>query len=187
MTPRLLLLLALLALPACQPEQTWGYVATLGNDTTSVERVTQRGSHITGDAVGRSPTVVRRHWEMTLAPDGSVRRWTMESRIPNAPQGERDLHHEIERENGKLRIVRRTGQGGTDRTGPEPWSRVVPWNAFLYSTYDQLIQDARDLPDSTRIGLYFFEGWHEGIVGYGRVRQFGEGRYSIMSTGLAGS
>jgi hypothetical protein len=158
----------------------------LGNDTTSVERVTQRGNHIVGDAVGRSPTVVRRHWEMTLAPDGGVRRWIMDTRIPNAPEGERDLHHEMERKDGKLRIVRRTGTGGTDRTGPEPWTRVVPWNAFLYATYDQLIQDARGLPDSTRIGLYFFEGWREGSVGYARVRQTGEGRYSIMSTGLAG-
>ncbi|HET7601457.1 MAG TPA: DUF2911 domain-containing protein [Gemmatimonadales bacterium] len=185
--PRLAtLLLALLALPSCKPEQSWGYVATLGNDTTSVERVTQRGNHITGDAVGRSPTVVRRHWEMTLAPDGGVSRWVMDSRIPNAPAGERELHHEFEREDGELRIVRRNGKGGTDRTGPEPWTRVVPWNAFLYSTYDQLIQDARGLPDSTRIGLYFFEGWHEGSVGFGRVREIGEGRYSIMSTGLAG-
>ncbi|HET7604146.1 MAG TPA: DUF2911 domain-containing protein [Gemmatimonadales bacterium] len=185
---RALALLAMLALPSCQePAQTWGYVATLGNDTTSVERVTQRGNHITGDAVGRSPTVVRRHWEMTLAPDGSVRRWTMDSRVPNAPEGERDLHHEIERENGKLRIVRRTGQGGTDRTGPEPWSRVVPWNAFLYATYDLLIRDARGLPDTTRIGLYFFEGWHEGSVGFGRVRELGDHRVSIMSTGLAGT
>jgi hypothetical protein len=184
--PILPILSILLALPACQPEQTWGYVATLGNDTTSVERVTQRGNHIVGDAVGRSPTVVRRHWEMTQAPDGGVRRWIMDTRIPNAPKGERDLHHEIERKGGKLRIVRRTGTGGTDRTGPEPWTRVVPWNAFLYATYDQLIQDARGLPDTTRIGLYFFEGWHEGSVGYARVRQTGEGRYAIMSTGLAG-
>ena len=182
------LLLALLILPSCtkKPSEQWGFVATLGNDTTSVERVTRQGNHIVGDAVGRSPMVVRRHWEMTLAPDGTVRRWVMDSRVPNAPEGERDLHHEIERENGKLRIVRRTGQGGTDRTGPEPWSRVVPWNAFLYASYDRLIQNARGLPDSTRIGLYFFEGWHEGSVGYGRVRQVGEGRYSIMSTGLAG-
>lgn len=179
---------ALLALPSCtnEPTQQWAYVATLGNDTTSVERVTQRGNHITGDAVGRSPTVVRRHWEMTLAADGSVRRWVMDSRVPNAPEGERELHHEIERKDGKLRIVRRTGTSGTDRTGPEPWTRVVPWNAFLYATYDQLIQDARGLPDTTRIGLYFFEGWHEGSVGFGRVKQTGDGRYSIMSTGLAG-
>lgn len=62
----------------------------------------------------------------------------------------------------------------------------MPWNAFLYATYDLLIRDARGLPDTTRIGLYFFEGWHEGSVGFGRVKQTGDGRYAIMSTGLAG-
>ena len=197
MTPRLAtLLLALVtpvatgvALSSCrqEPAESWGYVATLGNDTTSVERITRRGDQLTGDAVGRSPIVVRRRWEATLAPDGSVHRWVMDTRVPNAPAGERDLHHEMERSDGKIRLVRETGRDSTDKSGPEPWTRVVPWNAFLYATYDQLIQDARGLPDSTRIGLYFFEGWHEGSVGYGRVRQLGDGRVSIMSTGLAGS
>jgi hypothetical protein len=188
--PRLAtLLLALLALPSCRqaPANTWGFVATLGNDTTSVERVTRRGNHIVGEAIGRSPVVVRRRWEATLEPDGSVRRWVMDTRVPNAPAGERDLHHEMERSNGTIRLVRETGRDSTDKSGPEPWTRTVPWNAFLYATYDMLIQDARGLPDSTRIGLYFFEGWHEGSVGYGRVRQLGDGRVSIMSTGLAGS
>jgi hypothetical protein len=192
MTPRLPPILPILpilfTILSCrqEPAQTWGYVATLGNDTTSVERVTRQGNHIEGDAVGRSPTVVRRHWEMTLAPDGSVRRWVMDTRIPNAPAGERDLHHKLERTGDNIHIVRRSSQGNTDKRASEPWTRTVPWNAFLYATYDRLIQDARGLPDSTRIGLYFFEGWHEGGVGYARVRQVGEGRYSIMSTGLAG-
>lgn len=187
--PRLVtLLLALLAILSCrqEPAETWGFVATLGNDTTSVERVTRQGNHIVGEAIGRSPVVVRRRWEATLAPDGSVRRWVMDTHMPNAPAGERALHHEMERSDGKIRLVRETGRDSTDKSGPEPWTRVVPWNAFLYATYDQLIQDARGLPDTTRIGLYFFEGWHEGSVGYGRVRQIGEGRYAIMSTGLAG-
>ncbi len=186
--PALLVLSSLLALPACRPEsaETWGFVATLGNDTTSVERVTRRGNQIVGDAVGRSPAVVRRHWETTLASDGRVTRWVMDTRIANAPAGERDLHHEIERTRGKIRIVRQTARGNTDKTGPEPLTPTVPWNAYLFATYDRLIQDARGVPDSTRIGLYFFEGWHEGSIGYGRVRQLGDGRISIMSTGLAG-
>jgi hypothetical protein len=185
----LLALLALLALPSCRqaPANTWGFVATLGNDTTSVERVTRRGNHVVGEAIGRSPVVVRRRWEATLAPDGSVRRWVMDTRVPNAPAGERALHHEMERSDGKIRLVRETGRDSTDKSGPEPWTRVVPWNAYLYATYDMLIRDARGLPDSTRIGLYFFEGWHEGSVGYGRVRELSDGRVSIMSTGLAGT
>ena len=52
----------LLVLGACTRSETYGFVAVLGNDTTSVERVTRTGHRIIGDAIGRSPTVTRRHW-----------------------------------------------------------------------------------------------------------------------------
>ena len=183
------LLVAALAASACaqQPAVTWGFVATLGDDTTSVERITRRGDRITGDAVGRSPAVVRRRWEVTLAPDGSVRRWVMDSHVPNAPEGSRDLHHEIERRDGKIRMVRQAGRDSMDRTVSEPSARTVPWNSFLYATSELLLQAARVLPDSVRIGQYFFEGWAEGKLGYANVRELGEGRFSVGSTGLAGS
>ena len=183
------LLLAAHATLSCrqEPAETWGFVATLGDDTTSVERITRRGDRIEGDAVGRSPAVVRRRWEMTLAPDGTMRRWTMDTHIPNAPAGEGDLHHEIERSGGTIRMVRRTGSDSMDRTVREPSQRTVPWNAFLYASTELLLQGARGLPDSARIGQYFFEGWEEGRLGYANLRQLGDRRVSIASTGLSGS
>ena len=182
------LLIATLAI-SCRREtsETWGFVATLGRDTTSVERVSRDGDRIAGEAVGRSPVVVRRRWEATLAPDGSLRRWVMDTHIPNAPPGERDLHHEIERADGTIRMVRQTGRDTMDRTIREPTARTVPWNAFLYSTSELLFQAARGLPDSTRVGQYFFEGWSEGRLGYANVQDRGGGRVAITSTGLAGS
>ncbi len=183
------LLLVMLTAASCrpEPEDSWGFVATLGNDTTSVERVTRNGDRIIGDAVGRSPLVVRRRWEATLAPDGSVRRWVMDTHVPNAPEGERDLHHEIERTDGAIRMVRQAGKDSMDRTVREPSMRTVPWNAFLYATSELLFQNARGLPDTARVGQYFFEGWAEGRLGFARVRPLGDGRVSITSTGLAGS
>ena len=183
------MLLATLAALSCrsEPEESWGFIATLGNDTTSVERVTRQGNRITGDAVGRSPLVVRRRWEATLAPDGSVEHWVMDTHIPNAPEGERDLHHEIERSDAGIRMVRQAGTDSMDRTVREPSLRTVPWNAFLYSTSELLFQNARGLPDTARIGQYFFEGWAEGKLGFARVREMGDGRVAITSTGLAGS
>lgn len=189
-SPRLAaVLLATVAAAACrpEPEASWGFIATLGTDTTSVERVTRRGNRITGDAVGRSPLVVRRRWEATLAPDGSVQRWTMDTHIPNAPDGEQTLHHEIERNDGAIRMVRQAGRDSMDHTVREPSMRTVPWNAFLYSTSELLFQNARGLPDTARVGQYFFEGWAEGKLGFARVRSLGDGRVSITSTGLAGS
>ena len=183
------LFIVAVAAVSCRQEdsETWGFVATLGSDTTSVEHVTREGDHIEGEAVGRSPVVVRRRWEATLAPDGSLRRWVMDTHIPNAPVGERDLHHEIERVDGTIRLVRQTGKDTMDRTVREPSARTVPWNAFLYATSELLFQSARGLPDSTRVGQYFFEGWSEGKLGYANVQDRGGGRVAITSTGLAGS
>ena len=63
----------LLVLGACTRSETYGFVAVLGNDTTSVERVTRTGHRIIGEAIGRSPTVTRRHWEAELGPNGVER------------------------------------------------------------------------------------------------------------------
>lgn len=167
--------------------ETWGFVATLGSDTTSVERITRYSDRIVSEAVGRSPLVVRRHWEATLAPDGSLRRWTMDTHIPNAPSGDSDLHHEVELTNDAIRLVRHTGSDTTDRTFVNPYARTVPWNAFVYGTFELLFQAAEGLPDSTRIGQYFFEGWSEGNLGFARVQRLGDGRVAIRSTGLSGS
>lgn len=181
-------LLAALASAACVREntETWGFVATLGSDTTSVERITREGDRIVSEAIGRSPLVVRRRWEAMLAPDGSVRRWSMDTHIANAPAGETDLHHEVELTEGSVRLVRQTGSDTTDRTFARTYARIVPWNAFLYGTFELLFQAARGLPDSTQIGQYFFEGWSEGNLGYAQLRWLEGGRVAIRSTGLSG-
>lgn len=184
-----LLLMNVLVTASCARDnaETWGFVATLGNDTTSIERITRTGNRIVSDAVGRSPLVVRRRWEATLAPDGSVRRWSMDTHIPNAPAGQADLHHEVELADGTIRLVRQTGSDTTDRTFANSYARTVPWNAFVYGTFELLFQAAQGLPDSTRIGQYFFEGWSEGNLGFARVRHMSDGRVAISSTGLSGS
>ena len=189
MTPRsaALLLLAFLGAACAREEtETWGFVATLGDDTTSIERITRRGDRVTGLAVGRSPRVVLRRWQATLAPDGTVRTWSMDTRLANAPAGESELHHEFDLADGRLRVVRRTGRDTTERTFTPSFARMVPWNAFLYATFDDLIRVSAGLADTTRIGIYFFEGWQEGRLGYANVLRRDDGTLGITSSGLAG-
>src|SRR2546430_17381143 len=83
----------LLVLVARTRSETYGFVAVLGNDTTSVERVARTGHRIIGDAIGRSPTVTRRHWEAGLGPNGVIAHWSMDTDIPNGPPDGRHLHH----------------------------------------------------------------------------------------------
>ncbi len=185
---RLILPAALLSLAACNRErpETYGFVATLGDDTTSVEWVQRTGDRIVGDAVGRSPVVVRRHWEATLSPDGTIRRWTMDTSIPNASPDAAELHHTAMFTDSAVRLSTRTKAGTTSVAYPRQHVVTVPWNAFVYATYEPLLDAARGRPDTTRIGQYFFEGWDEGHVGFARVRDLGDGRYSVWSTGLSG-
>jgi hypothetical protein len=182
-------LLAAVAASACErgTTESWGFVAMLGDDTTSIERLTRTGDRLVSEAVGLSPLVVRRRWEARFAPDGSLRRWTLDSRIASAPPDQADQHHELELRDGTIRLVRVSGGDTSDRTFVDTYARTVPWNAFVYGTFELLIQAARGLPDSTRIGQYFFDGWSAGNIGFGRVRRLENERVAISSTGLSGS
>jgi hypothetical protein len=78
-----LLPLLFLACSSATPPERYGFVATLGNDTVSVERVERSPTRIVTDGVDRWPFVRRRHTEFDLAPDGTIRRMVMDVRTPN--------------------------------------------------------------------------------------------------------
>jgi hypothetical protein len=180
----------LLASPiACARSQTHGFVAVLGNDTTSIERVTRSGNRITGDAVGRSPAVVRRRWEAELAPDGSIASWSMETLIPNAPAASQRIRHTANFTGPNTSFTRAVGDAPARAWAyRKGYPETVPWNAFVYATWELLLDAARRQrdPARARIGQYFFEGWDEGNVGYADIERQSDGSYSIGSTGLAG-
>src|SRR5829696_10239996 len=88
-------ILASLALVACgsnDPVERYGFIARLGQDTISVESVTRRGNTLTSDEVDRFPRVRQRHTEITLAPDGGIRRLVMDIATPSEPADQRSRH-----------------------------------------------------------------------------------------------
>lgn len=181
----------LLIIGACTPpkSETYGFVAVLGDDTTSVERVTRTGHHIVSDAVGRSPMVTRRHWEADLRRDGTMTNWSMDTYIPNAPAARQHLHHTATFGDQALDFSRRTSDGTKNVRYRKQFAETVPWNAFVYATYEPLLDAARRTGVAgkpAQIGQYFFEGWDEGHVGYADVDRQPDGSYLIGSTGLAG-
>ncbi|MFI5279137.1 MAG: DUF2911 domain-containing protein, partial [Gemmatimonadales bacterium] len=179
----------LLALGACARSETYGFVAVLGNDTTSVERVTRTAGRIVGDAIGRSPSVTRRHWEVELGPSGAITRWSMDTYIPNALPDHQRIHHTATFTDRATSFTRATPLGSRSWAYQTQFAATVPWNAFVYATWELLLDAARRQPDTTRarIGQYFFEGWDEGHVGYADVVRRPDGAYEISSTGLAGA
>lgn len=76
-----------LLLPGCgsgAPLERYGFIARLGRDTISVESVTRYRDRIVSDEVDRFPDVRRRHTELELAADGSLRHMDMDVQIPSA-------------------------------------------------------------------------------------------------------
>jgi hypothetical protein len=167
--------------------ETYGFVAVLGNDTTSVERVTRTGSRVVSDAVGRSPRVVRRHWEAELGPDGTVEKWSLDTYVPNAPAAEQRIHYTADFSGRAISLSRGTPAASRSWSYQKQFATTVPWNAFVYGTYELLLDAARLHPNATRTGLYFFEGWDAGHLGIAAVQRQSDGSYSVQSTGLAGT
>lgn len=166
---------------------TYGFVATLGNDTTSVERVTRTPTRIVSDAVGRSPRVVRRHWEADLAPDGTVEKWSLDTYIPNAPAASQRIHYTADFAGAAVSLTRSASGGSRSWAYQKKFATTVPWNAFVYGTYELLVDAARRQPSVSHIGQYFFEGWDEGHIGFAEVKRRADGAYAIRSTGLDGT
>jgi DUF2911 family protein len=89
------LVLFLLALDACaagRPTERYGYIARLGVDTLSVERVSRTGNTLVSDEVDRFPRVRQRHTEIQLAPNGGIRHLVMDITTPSEPPSERHRH-----------------------------------------------------------------------------------------------
>src|ERR1700719_2286696 len=89
------LLLAALAAIACRPagpEQRYGFIARLGNDTISVESITRRGNKVLVDGVDRVPRGRRRHTEIELGPGSTIRHLVMDIHTPSEPANQRERH-----------------------------------------------------------------------------------------------
>jgi hypothetical protein len=91
----LALLLAGLTAFACRPtgpEQRYGFITRLGNDTISVESITRRGDKVVVDGVDRFPRVTRRHTEIELGPGSTIRHLVMDINTPSEPANQVKRH-----------------------------------------------------------------------------------------------
>jgi len=88
-----LTVLSALSLAACAGAgsgERYGFVARLGSDTVSLERVTRSGNTVTVDGVDRFPRLRKRHTVVTLDPDGGIRRLVMSITTPSEPPKQRE-------------------------------------------------------------------------------------------------
>ena len=135
-----------LTIDACgstQPAAHYGFVARLGRDTVSVERVTRQGDRVTIDGVDRFPRVRRRHTEIQLGPDRAVRHLAMDIRTPSEPENQRERHVEADVTADSVHITKRDGTGTLRRDFGVRDAPVVAHVPQMYSLYELYFDAAR--------------------------------------------
>ena len=122
---------------AAPPAERYGFVATLGNDTVSVERITRSATQLVTDAVDRWPFVRRRHTEFDLNSDGTIRHMVMDIRTPNgATPPERGRRVTADFSGNKVTISIRDSAGVRDTSFNTGGAITVPHASMMYSVIE---------------------------------------------------
>ncbi len=93
------------------PLERYGFLARLGRDTISVESVARYADHLVSDEVDRFPEVRRRHTELRLAADGSLRHMDMHVLTPTAAAQSRDRRIVADITRDSVRVSLTDGSG----------------------------------------------------------------------------
>ena len=116
--------------------EQYGFVATLGRDTVSIETVSRRGNTLVSDEVDRFPKVRKRHTEIELAGDGSIRRLVMDIHTPGEPEKERNRRVEAVVLRDTVRLSKTDGTGTKRYTFATGGVKAMAHLPQMYSLYD---------------------------------------------------
>ena len=137
MKPSILLLPILLACGDVTPPEHYGFVAVLGNDTVSAERITRSPGKLVVDGVDQWPFVRRRHTEFDLASDGKIRHMVMDIRTPNGPTPrERGRRVTADFSDKAVAISVRDSGGVRDTSFVTGGAITVPHVSMMYSVIE---------------------------------------------------
>src|SRR3954471_3852557 len=193
------LLVAALVFTACRsggPEQRYGFVARLGNDTISVENVTRRGNKVVVDGVDRFPRVRRRHTEIELGAGSAIRRLVMDIHTPSEPANQRERHVVADVTTDSVHIIQ-TDESGKLRhdfaTNGAVAMAHVPQMYSLYELYfDAALARAkaekRTVGDTIQMRQFYIDREFDRFpLHHGVVRLLPDGRAEIEHDWLAGT
>jgi hypothetical protein len=136
MKPLTIVFLALAACHSSQPAEQYGYLALLGNDTVSAERVTRRGDEIVSDEVDRFPRVRRRHTTIRMAGDGTIKHLEMDIRTPSEPSNQRERHVVADVSADSVHITKRDSSGTKKSAFATGGALTMPHLPQMYSLTD---------------------------------------------------
>jgi hypothetical protein len=148
----ILLPLLLVAWSNAAPPERYGFVAMLGNDTVSVERIERSPARLVTDGVDRWPFVRRRHTEFDLNSDGTIRHMVMDVRTPNGPTPrERGRRVTADFSGEAVKISVRDSSGVRDTTFVTGGAITVPHVSMMYSVIE--LEIAAALRQAAKSGL----------------------------------
>lgn len=188
------LAIVILALAACQPRQApehYGFVARLGNDTVSIERLTRSGDEIVSDEVDRFPRVRRRHTTIRLAADGTIKHLEMDIITPSEPSNERERHVVADVSADSVHITKRDSTGTKKyafATGGAPTMPHLPQMYGLTDLYfGAALRHAVAPGDSVTLRQYYIDREFDRFpLHSGVVRLLAPGKAELHHDWLAG-
>jgi hypothetical protein len=171
------MMMVVLALAGCQssqPPEQYGFIALLGNDTVSIERVTRRGDEIVSDEVDRFPRVRRRHTTIRLASDGTIKHLEMDIRTPSEPSSQRERHVVADVRADSVHISKRDSTGMKNIAFATGGAPTMPHLPQMYSLTDlyfgAALKRAVATGDSVTLRQYYIDRefdrfpLHHGVV-----------------------
>ena len=129
-----------LSLTACKPStpaEQYGFIATLGTDTVSAERVSRSPRRLVSDEVDRWPIVKQRHTEFDLTDDGKIARMVMDVRTPSGETpAKRGRHVTADFTKDSVMITITDSGGVTKRNFRTNGALAVPHVSMMYSVIE---------------------------------------------------
>ena len=194
----ILLLPILLACGDVTPPEHYGFVALLGDDTVSVERITRSAGKLVVDGVDRWPFVRKRHTQFDLASDGKIRHMVMDIRTPNASTpSERGRRVTADFSGNAVAISVRDSGGVRDTSFVTGGAITVPHVSMMYSVIELEIAAALRRAAATGLqagdSVLFRQFYPDRDIGpsfvlhRGYVHPLGGGKVDLRHDWLAGT
>jgi Protein of unknown function (DUF2911) len=187
---------AVVACGATRPEQRYGFIARLGNDTISVESITRRGDKVIVDGVDRFPRVRRRHTEIDLGPGSTIRKLVMDIHTPSEPANQRERHVTVDVTADSVHILQTDNAGKLRHefaTNGAVAMAHVPQMYSLYELYfDAAFARAKALKrvagDTVQLRQFYIDREFDRFpLHHGVVRVLANNRAEIQHDWLAGT
>jgi hypothetical protein len=189
---------ACLALAVCRPSQPperYGFVARLGRDTVSVERVTRNGNRLTSDEVDRFPRVRQRRTEIELTSDGGIRHLAMDIVTPSEPATQRNRRVTVDVTRDSVHIIKRDSTGTVRRDFATGGTIAMAHLPQMYSLYELYFAAALGRMaanagggDTARLRQFYIDREFDRFpLHSGRVKRLPDGRLEIEHDWLSGT